>query len=318
MPTFRHILSLTAPTILVAACTSATPDAVSGDPQYLTECDGGCTNATGDGGVLKCDGAGQWAIRVDTPVKWNGSFILKGGQGTVTNWLLSSRTLNGLDITDSAVLCGAQTPDYQSVALLGGENYGITFPDGAFDKLGTITLNGTLSSTDVGATYSSSTGAALVGASLANPSTDAWPASGADVTARDDDGDGHPGVTALSKTGAGYSNPPVNITKSQRAAKIYTAFRQVLASTAGTVTSCTRVDGTGKVAVLNNKAAIDTHILGCAHASDGADCAAGEAKLLDGAAPVYQPTGDSVITMVKVSATTTCADVKALDFASQP
>jgi hypothetical protein len=268
--------------------------------------------------ALECDASGTWAIKIETPVKWNSSFVLQGGTGVVTNWLLSNRTQQGLAITDSADLCGVETPDYQAAALFGGEKYGVQFPENTFGSLPKVTLTGALSSRDVGATFSTPASAALIGATLANPTTDAWPSNVANLVAVDIDNDGKPGISADAKTGPGLSLPPVNATRSVRANRVYTAFRQVLASTAGTVTSCTRVEGKGSIAVIAGKAALDSHVMGCRRA-DGTDCNASEYKLLDSAAPVYQPTGDATITMVKLptNAAATCSSVRALDFAAQ-
>jgi hypothetical protein len=302
MPTLRTLGYFAATASLVFACSANTDDSVvAGDPQALTE----------------CDSTGQWAIRVDTPVKWAGSFILKAGTGTISNWLLSNRTASGLAITDSAQLCGVTTPDYVTAPALGNEKIGITFSATAFDKAPTLTLSGTLSSKEVGATYSSPATAALVGATLANPTTDAWPDNVDALASVDVEQDGNKGVTADAKNGDGFVPPPVNVTRTVRASKLHTAFRQVLESTSGTVKSCTRVDGVGKIAQIGGKPAINNHIVGCTH-TDGTACSASEYKLLDTSAPRYEPTGDSVITMVKVPTAATCADVRALDFANAP
>jgi hypothetical protein len=155
--------------------------------------------------------------------------------------------------------------------------------------------------------------AAIVGATMTNPATDAWPSNGALLTLLDSDGDTKPGVTGNAATGSGYSLPPVNATRSVRADRVYTAFRQVLTAT-GPVTSCDRLVGKATTTVINNKPAIDSHVLGCRHSGDGNDCTSSEYKLLDGAAPVYAQTGDMTITMVRVADATTCADIRAMSF----
>ncbi len=282
-----------------------------------------CAATSGEGDVgssaqaLECDATGIWAIKIETPVKWNSSFVLQSGTGVVTNWLLSNRTQQGLAITDTADLCGVETPDYQAAVLFGSEKYGVQFPDATFGSLPKVTLTGTMSSHEVGATFSTPASAALVGASLANPATDAWPSNVANVVSVDMDGDGKPGISADAKVGTGLSFPPVNATRSARADRVYTAFRQVLASTSGTVTSCDRIEGKGTIAVIAGKAAIDSHVMGCRR-TDGAECNASEYKLLDSAAPVYQPTGEATITMVKLpaNATPTCAEVRSMSFAN--
>jgi hypothetical protein len=298
----------------VVACTSGAGDeAVQGEPQALTE----------------CDGNGTWAIKVSTPVKWKASFVLQAGEGVVTNWLRTTRVQDGLEVTDTAEVCGVETPDYQATPLFGAEKYGVRFPEATFGTLPTFELKGTLSSNAVGASFTAPPSAALLGASMTNPLTDPWPTNVAALVPVDVDGDAKPGLSADAARGPGLSNPPLTPQRTARANRVYTAFRQVLEASIGTVTSCTRVDGTAKVAVIANKPAIDSHVLGCRR-EDGSECAPAEYKLLDSAAPVYVPTGDAVITMIKLPAVAgragdaspdgsapaapTCADVRALDF----
>ena len=285
---------------LVACSAGSSDDSVQGDPQALTE----------------CDANGTWAIRVSVPVKWNPSFVVQGGSGTVTNWLKTKRVQNGLEVTDTAEICGVETPDYTATPLFGAEKYGVRFPDSTFGTLPTFELKGTVSSKEVGATFTAPASAALVGATLPNALTDAWPRDVGALTAQDVDNDTKPGLTGNAASGTGFSNPPVNPTRTVRAKQVYAAFRQVLEASTGTVKSCDRVEGTAKIAVIAGKAAIDSHVMGCLR-EDGTECAAAEFKLLDTAAPVYTPTADATITMVKLpaGATATCADARAAAFA---
>jgi hypothetical protein len=283
----------------LVACASETGEStVTGDPQALTECSSG----------------GTWAMKITTPVKWNTTFVIQGGQGTITNYVKSVRSQNGLAVTDTAKLCGIQTPPYTSTSTFGNEKYGVTFPDAAFDapSMPTFTLSGTLTATTEGASFSSPAAAALVGATMANPTSDPWPTNGAALTAVDADGDGNVGLTTVPLNSDGFIDPPVNAQRSLRAGKVFAAFRQVLVAS-GTVTSCNRIDGKGDIQTINNKPAIDQHVLGCQH-QDGTVCTSAEFKLLDGAAPVYAPTDKATITMVKIADNATCADVRAAQF----
>src|SRR5262249_18100203 len=154
----------------------------------------------------------------------------------------------------------------------GNEKYGVTFPDAAFDapSMPTFTLAGTLTATTEGASFSSPAAAALVGASMANPTSDAWPTNGAALSAVDADGDGNAGLSTIPPNSDGSIIPPVNAQRSLRGGKVFAAFRQVLVAS-GTVTSCTRIDGKGDIQTINNKPAIDQHVLGCQH-QDGTAC----------------------------------------------
>ncbi len=90
----------------VAACTSTQDDSVAGDNQALSA----------------CDMSGTWAIKVETPVTWGGSFVVQAGEGVVTNWLRTTRTQTGTEIVDDAAICGVETPDYTSTAVFQSEH----------------------------------------------------------------------------------------------------------------------------------------------------------------------------------------------------
>jgi hypothetical protein len=301
MSIIRTISSLAvfAVTASMVACTAGSDDSAS--------------NGSADT-ANTCDPTGTWAIKVETPVSWDKSFVVQGGTGTITNWLRTTRTADGLNISDTATICGVSTPDYSSAAVFGSEHYGVRFPDALFEAgtLPTFTIAGTLSAAGPGATFTAQPAAAIIGATMTNPGTDPWPANSAQLTSADQDNDGNVGVSVDTATGGDYKDPPLDALKSNRAKKVYTAFRQVL-TTQGTISTCNRVDGSGTVAVINNKPAIDQHVLGCLRET-GVACAASDFKLLDSAAPVYKPTGDAVVTMVRVPANTTCTDIRAIDF----
>lgn len=285
----------------LAACSSTTSEApVAGDTAALNT----------------CDSTGTWAIKVETPVQWAGSFVVQPGTGTITNWLKSTRSQEGTTITDQATLCGVTTPDYLSAAAFGGEKYGVQFPEALFEsgQLPSITIKGELPSNEIGSEFTAEPAAAIIGATMANPVTDPWPANSALLTPVDVDGDSKLGVSVDTNKSAGYKNPPLDAFLSARANRVYTAFRQVI-TTKGVIKTCDRVEGSGTVAVIANKPAIDQRVLGCRR-ENGTDCSASEYKLLDSAAPVYKPTGDAVVTMVRIAPETTCADIRATDFAA--
>lgn len=295
------LLSCVAAMSSVACSAPSVERAVEGDPQFLTECDTG----------------GVWAIKVETPVTWPSTFALQGGSGTVTTWLKAHRVQQDLEIRDTASICGIDIPGYRSTATLGAETYGVRFPAALFDTatLPTYSLRGTLSSSEVGATYSSASLAVIVGATMASPATDPWPSSGAGLSQVDSDSDGKPGITG-DTSGPGLSHPPVNLLRTARATRVYLAFREALTST-GIVTACSRVEGMGAISSIDGRPAINSHVLGCRR-DDGRDCKASESNLLDSAAPVYAPSGNATITMVKVTPQTTCADIRTMSFAAWP
>ena len=142
----------------------------------------------------------------------------------------------------------------------------MTFPNTLFDHAppylpstgGTVTLGGS----SPGSTYSLPVVAFLIGDSLTNPTTDAWPPV-AMVTQVDMDQDGKPGVTTPYKTGGTYQFVPLDLGKSARSDKAYLAAR-LAASFSGTLSSCTGIAGNATVTHL------DTHIVGCEISGGGA------------------------------------------------
>jgi hypothetical protein len=285
---------------------------------------GACAASTGESGqestqaLTACDASGTWALKIAQPVKWPATFVLQAGSGTITNFARSSRVQTGTDIKDTARICGINIPSYQATASFGSEKYGVAFPDAAYDAAAMPTLNfgATVSSAEIGATFTSGAVAALIGATMPNAASDPWPSNLTALVPVDSDGDGKPGISGDALQGPGLFNPPVNAFRTARANRVYTAFRQVMTAT-GTVKSCSRIEGTGTIAVINNKPAIDQHVLGCRKV-DGNECGASEYKLLDGAAPTYTPDGTAVITMVKVPDATTCTDIRAMSFDADP
>ena len=159
----------------------------------------------------------------------------------------------------------------------------------------------TLGATTVGSSYSIPAVAFLVGLSMTNPTTDPWPSTPEMVTQVDMDQDTNFGVTAPYKTGGTYDLVPLNLSKSVRSDKAYLAAR-FAASYAGTFSSCTNIAGTATVTHY------DTHVIGCEHSGGGA-CTPTESDFADSNKPAYV-TGSATITLVKIAAAATCADVR--------
>ena len=221
------------------------PGAASDDGAAI-ELDGGtfessdATTATEDGGLPReprdgstrsdgapgsCDFTGTWGSRLTVDVTWTPAglnlqtFVLAPGAGTITQWIMGARVQHGTSLEDTTVVCGIVLPDFQGTQVVAGQVYGVIFPDSLFDgmKLPTFEVDGVVTRSAPGATYSTSAAAALLGLTMANPTTDPWPATV--TTATDSDNDGTPGVTVNAAQGpvpppsdAGfYSDFPVGI-----------------------------------------------------------------------------------------------------------
>jgi hypothetical protein len=273
-----------------------------------------------DAGVT-CDFGGTWGSRIHIDVSWTPQgitgILLASGSGTISQWILSTRTLNGANSTDSAVLCGIDLPDFDGTAIAGGEVYGIRFPNSLFDNsyIPAFVIQGTFSGASPSATYNTSPAAVLLGLTLTNPTTDPWPTT--ITTEVDMDHDGKPGVTANALQGNGYTYPPVDLFKANRAQQLYVAIRQITQISA-LASDCDHVSGTVAIPSISDpssgtsKPAIDSHVIGCKLAGPGAatDCNSTQASFVDNTQPVFTPNGGSSFTSVRMAAGSTCAQVR--------
>ncbi|HEX3771800.1 MAG TPA: hypothetical protein VHV30_13075 [Polyangiaceae bacterium] len=291
--------------------------------------DGGPGGSGGDDGGPGCNYAGHWATKITIPVMWAPqgltSVILASGAGTIEQWIVSDRTVNGLATTEAAHVCGITLPDFQSTGFVGGgETYGIRFPDALFDSgdIPTVTINGKLGDRSPSASFVTQANAVLIGLTLGNATTAPWPAL---ITSSvDTDKDGNPGVTANvasgpvanSVTGAMYSAIPTDV-DFNRATQVFVAIRQVTALT-GTAIDCDHIAGTVTIpnipvpataaAAATTKYAIDSHVLGCA-LGDGGACSISQTAFVDGTEPVFTPTSGGTFTSARMNSAD-CASVR--------
>jgi hypothetical protein len=287
--------------------------------------DGGGGDATGgpgaDGAAGPCNYNGTWASQLTINVNWSpqgfNSIILAPGTGQIKQWIRGDRTQNGTALTDATVVCGIRLPDFQSSMLAASETYGVIFPGTLFDShyLPTFTVNATVSGPTPGSSYSTQPSVALLGISLANPASDAWPTTVS--TAVDMDQDMKAGVTIDVATSADagsvvYSGVPVGIPApfqpTVRASHLYVAIRQVTV-VSGTVVDCNHISGSVTIPTVAGKVGIDSHVLGCALAAGG-DCSTTQANFVDNTQPVFTPTGTGVLKSIKVPAGTSCATIR--------
>jgi hypothetical protein len=330
-----------------AAALDAGQDAPA-DTDGTTSPDGTAADAAADQGVgpedagadsgdasvdagSSCDFNGTWGSRLTINVSWQPqgltSIILASGTGQIKQWIKGVRTQTGTTTSDATVVCGVILPDFQETALVGGETYGVRFPNSLFDNtdggayLPTFTVAATLSRLTPGATYSTSAAAALLGLSMAHPTTDPWPATV--TTEVDMDRDTKPGVTIDVAQGSPYSDVPTGlpgIGATPRANKLYVAIRQVT-SVSGTVDDCDHMSGTVSIPQISSggtsKYAIDSHVIGCALAGGG-DCTTtapplgtAQAAFVDNTQPVFTPSGTTDFHSVRLATGATCADVRA-------
>jgi hypothetical protein len=278
-----------------------------------------------DGGA--CNFVGTWGSKISIDVTWAAGGILDiviaPGSGTIKQWILSTRTQSGNTVTDTAFVCGIELPDFQGNAQLVNETYGIRFPNALFDS-GTLTsfvINGTVSSSTPTATYTTTPAAALLGLTLANPTTAVWPSS--ITTEVDEDGDTKPGITAtVVPPGGGYSYVPLDFSVVSspktvaRGDQLYVAIRQVTSVNAQ-FSDCDHASGSVTVpqitdsSTVTKKYAIDSHVIGCRVNGSGTDCSANQTTFVDENQPVFVPTA-STFTATRLANGASCATVRGL------
>ncbi|MGO9834491.1 MAG: hypothetical protein ACLP1X_09765 [Polyangiaceae bacterium] len=283
-----------------------------------------------------CDFNGTWGSLLKINVTWAPqglnlqAFILAPGSGTIKQWIKGVRVQNGNSLEDTTVVCGVVLPDFQGTALVSGATYGVLFPDSLFDDnyLPSFHVDGTVTGDDAGATYSASPAAALLGVTMANPTTDPWPSSlpSGSSMVTDPDNDKKPGVTIdeaaglvpQSDAGAFYSYVPVGIPAPFEPAvlstKLYVAIRQVTEVT-GTVMDCNHIAGTVSIPQIGGQYAINSHVLGC-ELEDGGDCttsgSSSQASFVDNTQPVFTPSGTTSFASVRLPDGASCGTVRAM------
>jgi hypothetical protein len=287
--------------------------------------DGSASSADGAG---PCDFTGTWGSLLTIAVSWAPeglnlqTFLLAPGAGTIRQWIKGARVQHGTALEDTTVVCGIDLPDFQGTQVVAGQTYGVIFPDSLFDGtyLPTFQVDATVTSSDPGATYSASASAALLGLTMANPTTDPWPATV--TTATDPDKDGTPGVTVNAAQGpvappgdaGSYSYIPVGIPAPFQpvvvADKLHLAIRQVTEVT-GTVVDCDHVSGTVTIPEIAGQYAINSHVIGC-ELIDGGDCTDTQASFVDNTQPVFAPSGTTAFASVRLPAGATCATVRSM------
>jgi hypothetical protein len=275
-----------------------------------------------------CDFTGTWASLISVDVNWAPqglnlqTFVLAPGTGTIRQWIMGVRAQHGNSLEDTTVVCGIALPDFRGTQIVAGQTYGVVFPESLFDNmyLPTFDVDAVVTSSAPGATFRSLPTAALLGLTMANPTTDPWPATV--TTATDPDNDGTPGVTVNAAQGAvappgdggTYSYFPVGIPAPFQPVvvsdKLHLAIRQVTEVT-GTVTDCDHIFGTVSIPQIAGQYAINSHVIGC-ELVDGGDCTDTQASFVDNTQPVFSPSGATTFESRRLPTGATCATARAI------
>jgi hypothetical protein len=248
-------------------------------------------------------------IRVVVNVSWPETTFSIAGAGEIQIWMKSAFVYTDKQFTGTVKACGIDVPDIEKSAMAGGGLIQTQFPSEIWDAPSNpgFAISGSVSGYDSGDTFSSNPFSMLLGATMTDPLTDPWPATGQEMVgdAVDFEGDGEPGMTGFPNGTAPYTLPPVSLLAALTgpfADQLYVA-RRVNIQLEGTSTSCTSVLGTAVVSKL------DDHVMGC-QVEGGAECEPAEAQYIDDNRPVYV-IGDATYEMVQVADNATCFDVRA-------
>ncbi|MEY4576904.1 MAG: hypothetical protein RL701_1607 [Pseudomonadota bacterium] len=254
----------------------------------------------------ECDLSGVWASVLDVQISWP-TAILSGGTGTLRVWTRIQITQQDDVPQLSIVPCNVRIPDFALNPAVANEVYGMTYPLTVFDQVPTRLQQASSTARLTGALLSVPATAIMLGATLANPLTDAWPVVGS-VTQADDDMNGKPAVhvnakSGLSPAGMPYSFTPLDLNLRARADISYLAARLGFSSTV-TLTSCAAGSGSASVSTF------DTHVVGCRVAGSANDCDTTQRDFIDAQRPAYSA-GAASQSLVRLTGATTCAAVRA-------
>jgi hypothetical protein len=264
--------------------------------------DDGPAGDDGPGSAGTCDLEMTAAIRLSLDVSWKGGLAVQDGLGEIDIWILADLAQAGTDIGLTGSVCRIDLPDFETGFLAGNEKYGTVFPDEIWTVASMPTIDGkaTVSTADPGATLHLERGAVVLGGSLADELDDPWPSSWSGVDTVDHDGDGHPGITALAKTGGGYSYPRIEaLNADARAEAIYIASRTIMEFD-GAIDTCDAASGLADVTMQN-------HAVGCRQVG-GTPCSSGQTDTLSNNMPQFEAHG-GVFDLVRIPDGSNCASV---------
>jgi hypothetical protein len=306
--------ALAASLALAGACGSSSNSEVNPDGAAGATGAAGTTGTAGTTGAAGTTGTGGAACapratfaeasHLIVNVSWDPGTASMGGSGQVHLWGKVVFTASGNTLTGTLQACGITLPPTSLTALGGGGMIQIEVPRAAWDapSMPRFQVDGTQTGWNVGSTLSYSY-AALVGFDIANPTTAPWPAQYTDITMTNDaEGDMNVGLTAVPRSGGGFTLPPTSILQLSRADELYIVTRQVTTATL-TRTACDQTSGSATLMHFNN------HVVGC-HVSGGDDCSSSAINFIDQNRTIYEVVSATAQTKI-VAETATCADVRA-------
>jgi hypothetical protein len=195
--------------------------------------------------------------------------------------------------------CGATLPDFKaSNILIGTEHYAAVLPESAWesDQMPHPIFGASFGCMAAGCALTTDSVVATFGART-NPN-DVWPGREGplgQITALDQDGDGHPGVTFVSRgdgernaQGAAYVHIPVGLSLNARAQDVDIAYR-ITGMFNGKVDSCDLYSG------VIASGSVEARAFGCRARRENSrttfDCSSEQSAFLDQNLPAWQVLG---------------------------
>jgi len=250
-------------------------------------------------------------VHVKMLATWPATTAAKSGSDTIHIWNLAELAVDGTRLAgDRTRPCGTLLPPFELNAagslVTGGSRVQIRIPDTVWDapSIPRLQSRGSIAGFDPGSPFAIDGTVALVGLELADAAAP-WPDSYGAVSALDADDDGHPGFTAVPRTGEGFVQPPTGLGifgSAPTAEQLFLASRTVV-SLEGTLTACDEVSGVAKVAFF------DSHVVGCL-TNRGAACTPAQTDFVDQSRTLYE-IESATFQARKLPEGATCADVRA-------
>jgi hypothetical protein len=280
----------------------------------------------GDGGACAITYPHTIGTFIAMTVSWPGATaIVKGTDQPYYLWLLSTYSVpdGGNKIAGTNTTCGSVSPDVPLSATgsfaVGAPN-GQTalvqsqFPPSSWVGVPTSPIRGTLGGTNIGSSFETDPIVTLNGIATSDPLSDPttpWPPKEASLNRADltyfdgvpyEAGTGQPGLHGFFTSTSPYylSSTALSLT-SPRVDQLWIVSRTQI-GLYGTRTSCTTVEGTADVKLLQNR------IVGCEIVNDGGACTEAQYTFLDTNTTQYVP-GTGTFKAADLADTATCADV---------
>lgn len=261
-----------------------------------------------------CDLSGVWAARIDVPIQWRTNGGVAAGSGYLRLWSLVQRDGQDNLYIDDTRQCGRQMPDTASLSLFGAEHYNVAYAQEAFDAdvlpHTSVPLALAGDASEAGRAFSYGPVTFALGVASAAEMQGSWPSRVAQLQPwlRTIDGEALPGMPAVPQTDAGKVAPPINVTKSRRAQRLFIASHVALRGD-GHQDACDEMVADVHVGDLGGGQFLRSTVVGCM-ADDGRPCSRSDLALINSFQPSFRSGGTAQLHMVRLPSGSDCQSVR--------